>query len=392
LLDGFLVKPVTPSMLFDAIVDAGLGQGPSRPPRPAPAAGAQRLAGLRLLVAEDNLNNQQVVRELLEDEGASVQIAANGKEAVEAVAAAEPPFDLVLMDLQMPVMDGFTATRTIREDLALPALPIVAMTANAMASDREACLAAGMNDHIGKPFDLNHLVQVLRAQTGRGDGPAVPAGLAPALETLPGAVRDAAAAAGVRMEAALGRLGGKADVYRQMLQRFVNDLAGWPAELKTAGASSDTPAAARLLHTLKGVAATLGADSLAAEAARCEKQLHPGCTPADARQAVVRACAAIEAAALPLHALLQALRPAEPVPPASAGTAIDHNALRLGLRQLAELLRNSDMAALQALAGLQAEVPGALGERFQALGAAINGLDFDPALRHCTHLLEALES
>jgi len=171
-----------------------------------------------------------------------------------------------------------------------------------------------------------------------------------------------------------------------------SDLAGWAGALKHSGAQADTTAAARLLHTVKGVAATLGADSLAAEAAHCEKQLHPGCTPADARQTVVRACAAIEAAALPLHALLQALRPAEPVPPASAGTAIDHSALRLGLRQLAELLRNSDMAALQALAGLQAEVPGALGERFQALGEAINGLDFDPALRHCTHLLEALES
>jgi CheY-like chemotaxis protein len=136
LLDGFLVKPVTASMLVDAISDARHGRDQphlSALRRPTAQAGAPRLAGLRLLVTEDNLNNQQVARELLEGEGALVQIANNGQEGVE-VAAADPPFDVVLMDLQMPVMDGFTATRAS----ARPGphrTAQVAMTANAMASD-----------------------------------------------------------------------------------------------------------------------------------------------------------------------------------------------------------------------------------------------------------------
>ena len=127
---------------------------------------------MRLLVVEDNLNNQQVTQELLCDEGAQVVLAENGRLAVDAVAAADPPFDAVLMDLQMPVMDGYTATAEIRQKLGLTELPIIAMTANAMASDREACLAAGMNDHIGKPFDLANLVAVLLRQTGREAAPA----------------------------------------------------------------------------------------------------------------------------------------------------------------------------------------------------------------------------
>jgi len=119
------------------------------------------LTGLRLLLVEDNLINQQVAQELLSAEGAQVVVAGNGLLGFNAVANASPPFDAVLMDLQMPVMDGFTATRKIREELGLTALPIIAMTANAMDSDRNDCLAAGMNAHVGKPFDLNQLVALL---------------------------------------------------------------------------------------------------------------------------------------------------------------------------------------------------------------------------------------
>ena len=392
LLDGFLVKPVTPSMLFDAIADAGLGLGPAGPVRPAGMPGVQRLAGLRLLVAEDNPNNQQVARELLEDEGASVHIASNGKEAVEAVAAADPPFDVVLMDLQMPVMDGFAATRAIREDLALGALPIVAMTANAMASDREACLAAGMNEHVGKPFDLNHLVQVLLRQARRGAAPHASATPATSALALPAAVRAAAAAAGVQIDSAIARLGGKAAVYRDMLQRFVDDLARWPAGLRGQEDAPDNAAAVLVLHTVKGVAATLGADALAAEAAQGEKALLAGGTPAAARHTLASAAAAIDAAGPALQALLDVLQPAAPAATDMPNAGIDDPHLREGLLQLAELLRNSDMGAMEALGGLQAQFATALGARMQPLAAAVAALEFDPALRHCLALLQELES
>jgi signal transduction histidine kinase/CheY-like chemotaxis protein len=159
MLDGFLAKPVTAAMLHEAALrpgcsDSALRQTPgdSKP---------RRLNGMRLLVVEDNLINQQVAQELLKSEGAQVTLAANGQLGVDAVAAASPAFDAVLMDIQMPVLDGFDATRKIRQELGLKDLPVIAMTANAMASDREDCLAAGMNDHIGKPFDLGELVSML---------------------------------------------------------------------------------------------------------------------------------------------------------------------------------------------------------------------------------------
>jgi CheY-like chemotaxis protein len=121
---------------------------------------------------EDNKINQLVAKGLLTQEGAQVTLADDGQLGVAAVAAAEPPFDVVLMDLQMPVMDGYAATRAIRQDLGLATLPIIAMTANAMASDRAACIAAGMDEHVGKPFDLDQLVAMLLRFTQRA-GPAL---------------------------------------------------------------------------------------------------------------------------------------------------------------------------------------------------------------------------
>ena len=165
LINGFLVKPVTASMLLDAVVDAksaamAAAQG-QNPTAPKAIAQPKRLQGLRILVVEDNKINQMVAKGLLAQEGATVTLADNGQLGVAAVAAEQPAFDAVLMDIQMPVMDGYAATRVIRQELGLMTLPIIAMTANAMASDRAACLAAGMDDHVGKPFELDHLVGVL---------------------------------------------------------------------------------------------------------------------------------------------------------------------------------------------------------------------------------------
>jgi len=132
-----------------------------------------RLAGMRLLVVEDNKINQLVARELLGQEGAAVTLAENGQLGVSALAHSPTGFDAVLMDVQMPVMDGYTATRAIRTELGLTDLPVIAMTANVMDSDRAACLEAGMNDHVGKPFEVDHLVELLLQYTQpapRADG------------------------------------------------------------------------------------------------------------------------------------------------------------------------------------------------------------------------------
>jgi two-component system, sensor histidine kinase and response regulator len=151
----FLVKPVTASMMAEAAVAARLTplNAASKPSVPAKA---QRLEGLRLLVVEDNLLNQQIAKELLIGEGAVVETAENGRLGVDAIYNSPIPFDAVLMDIQMPVMDGYEATRYIRNTLMLPTLPIIALTANALASDRDACIAAGMNAHVGKPYKRTH--------------------------------------------------------------------------------------------------------------------------------------------------------------------------------------------------------------------------------------------
>ena len=388
-------------------------------PQPDPT-GQRRLAGLRLLVAEDNPNNQQVVRELLEDEGASVQIARHGGEAVAAVAAAADsaqPFDAVLMDLQMPVMDGLSATAAIRQDLGLRTLPIIAMTANVLASDRAACLAAGMNAHVGKPFDIDPLVHLLRQQVGWAAQTS--AGTASPARSLPLAMPTSARAAAVDLASAQARLGGKPEVYRRMLRTFVEDLNTLPTALRDSHNQGDASATLRLLHTIKGVAATLGAQRLAEQAEWGEKHLSDSASPAQARQAVAQVCTALDAARPALAALLADLGSAAdgPASPAAASAApLNPAALREVLQQLAGLLQDADMAAVDLLGRLQQQwghtfaTTGALplaapfddpfdvtfGNRFAdqmtALDNAVARLDFEPALRHCQALIDACTS
>ncbi len=367
-----------------------------------PAGSAQRLAGLRLLVAEDNPNNQQVARELLEAEGAVVQLAADGREAVQAVtqtlATARPAFDAVLMDLQMPVMDGYEATREIRNRLALPGLPIVAMTANALASDRDACLAAGMNDHVGKPFDLDHLVQVLRLHTGRAAAIGRP--LTRGAARMPAQVHAAAQAAGVNLEAALHRLGGKLEIYQRMLQGFVADLETMPAQLRNQIASGQHENAARALHTLKGLAGTLGATALARAAGHGQTRLaaaRSSNAAAPAAEAAIGAVGdAVRRAAPALGQLARALASdagprldgtgAEPAPDTSAA---HRDAAVEMLRRLAAQLREADMCATDTSAALRREFGTLLGEPLRHLNDAVVGLDFDRALPLCENLLRS---
>src|SRR5262249_6205157 len=168
----FLPKPITPSSLFNAIVEAA-GPRPAAARRDAAPAPAAEFAGARVLLAEDNEANQFVAPELLGPLGVGLDIAAHGREAVEMAGGRW--YAAVLMDMQMPEMDGLEATRRIREEPASRGLPIIAMTANAMKSDVEACLAAGMNDFLSKPIDRAALVEALRRWLpAGGPGPAPP--------------------------------------------------------------------------------------------------------------------------------------------------------------------------------------------------------------------------
>jgi HPt (histidine-containing phosphotransfer) domain-containing protein len=278
------------------------------------------------------------------------------------------------------------------------------MTANAMASDRQACLAAGMNDHVGKPFDLDHLVSVLRKHAGRQQSSESRAPARPL--ALPEAVSGAADEAGVDIGAALNRLGNQRGVYQRMLRGFVRDLAAMPDQMRAQVAQGDGAHLARLLHTLKGLAATLGAKRLSAAAAGAEKavtaRMRGATAPEDALAApelqadIAAVVAAIEVAGPGLASLLQALQaldapptpaadaPAAPVVPASATGG---DGLLSCLRLLATQLADADMAATDTMATLTQRFGATLGARLTPLDEALLGLDFELGLRLCASLV-----
>ena len=291
-LNAFLVKPVTTAMLKEVVTDARAGRNNFRRKDRNVTKSEPRLRGMRLLVVEDNLVNQQVARELLKAEGAEVELADNGLVAVTMLAQLRDtaPFDAVLMDVQMPVMDGFTATRAIRKDLGLAQLPIIAMTANAMASDREDCLEAGMTDHVGKPFDLNYLVQVLLKTSGF-----VPA--APAAEQELVVTID--------VETALAQIDGMKDLYVDLIQQFVKELESVTADYQRALNAMQMADATRLMHTLKGTAATLGVTPLSQLALSLEHVCKASAQPADALARTPELAAMVNASITALNLVSQ---------------------------------------------------------------------------------------
>jgi two-component system, sensor histidine kinase and response regulator len=165
-IEAFLVKPVDPSLLLETMQSLIATENgtrtatPAEPPAEPPAGAA--LTGAHVLVAEDNAINQQIVDHLLQRLGITVEFAVNGRDAVDAVLADYTRFDAVIMDVQMPVMDGLEATRLIRQRVDATQLPIIAMTAHAMEKERQLCLEAGMNDHVTKPVDPKNLTATLR--------------------------------------------------------------------------------------------------------------------------------------------------------------------------------------------------------------------------------------
>jgi PAS domain S-box-containing protein len=389
LLDGFLVKPITASMLAEAVQAAreGVKQEATGAYKPA----ARRLEGLRLLVVEDNANNRQIARELLTEEGAAVLTANNGSLGVAAVAEANEPFDAVLMDVQMPVMDGYTAATEIRCRLGLADLPIIAMTANAMASDRDASLAAGMNAHVGKPFDLDELVDVLLAHVPSRvearhelyEGPKP-------IDPIPQPVIELATQNSIAIVEAVRRLGNKPLVWAKSARSFGLDLQRLAEEFAAPGLSSRTEDPGRLMHTLKGVAATLGATDLVRVAEEGERRLRSGTgqpRTAGFEQEVGRQIKRTAVALLDVAALLL-----PQATPAASDGARDPSALEAALKPLEGLLAVADMAATDMFANLLAEHEAVWQDELQPVGEAIAQLDFDMALRACSALREQLSA
>ncbi len=261
-LEAVLTKPVSRSHLFD-VVSGMLAEGRGSDSQSLPVTALQQRSppvcpGARVLVVEDNAVNQYVTRTLLEEMGLRVTIAGNGGEAVKAVA--EHEYDVVLMDLQMPEMDGYEATRLIRQDHSAGKLPVLAMTAHVMAEERQKCLETGMNDHISKPVDPKKLRAMLAKWLPSGAGTAVEKGAAADdtgyLTGLPEML------SGLDPQAGVARLEGNAGMYRRVLENFYREHRTVSEELKKALQAEDTEKLQLIAHTLKGLAPVIAAPDL----------------------------------------------------------------------------------------------------------------------------------
>ncbi len=281
-LDGFLIKPVSPSVLFDTIAQAMSGEIPERDrgaqQKLSAADTARELSGLRVLLVEDNEINQQVAQEILEGAGLTVSLANNGREAVNAVK--EGVFDAVLMDVQMPVMDGYEATREIRNDPRFKHLPIIAMTAHAMAGDREKSIEAGMNDHVSKPIDPEALFESLASWAGKAERRS-PEGGGPAKTSA--AKKDTSQADvelpdldGIDVEAGVRRLLGNRKTYRRILLKFREDFQQAAQEVKKLASEGNYREAQILAHSIKGAGANIGAEGLQGAAGGLERWYKEG--------------------------------------------------------------------------------------------------------------------
>ncbi|MEO7639997.1 MAG: response regulator, partial [Ramlibacter sp.] len=296
-IESVLIKPINASVLFDTTMGALGGQRTeTREAGESVAPLSERLAaakGARILLVEDNDINQRVATEILEDAGFVVEIAEHGQAGVEMVR--KHSYDLVLMDMQMPVMDGVTATSLIRREDAYAGLPIVAMTANAMQRDRERCMNAGMNDFVTKPIDPDALCAILlkwigpkRASEARApaeaQGVPIPAAADPSPQPVPapaGLPAQLAHAKTLDVAAGLRRMMGKKPLYLAMLRRYADGQRDCAAEVRRALHSADWSTAERLAHTNKGVSGNIGAVAMpdlaaALEHAIRQRQPHPG--------------------------------------------------------------------------------------------------------------------
>jgi CheY-like chemotaxis protein len=275
-LDGYLTKPVHPSALFNAIVEAfdqnHVEESSDLQPSHLKTSSekAYKIKGAKLLLVEDNSINQQVAKETLEQEGFDVTIAMDGQDAVQKIRTS--CFDAILMDLQMPVMDGYEATRIIRSESQFDDLPIIAMTAHAMNDVRESCLYAGMNGFVTKPIDVDELlaslVSFIKPELRKASGSCLAKSTEQKQALLPEFLP------GIDIQQGLKNVVGNRQLLHDLLLKFYENFNDAEARLDGFLQAGDIDSALQLLHRMKGVAANLGMPELKARIVVLEQALN----------------------------------------------------------------------------------------------------------------------
>ncbi|CAK8714837.1 histidine kinase [Candidatus Electronema halotolerans] len=340
----------------------------------------EQIRGARILLVEDNKINQQVAAELLTQECFRVDLAENGQ---EALAMLEPGrYDLVLMDLQMPVMDGYQAAAAIRSQEVYDILPVLAMSANAMRHDREQCRAIGMNDHIPKPVDRRQLLTALCQwiKPGQRERPvrqeqqhSCPAA---------GIIHELSLRPGINSQAALERLGGNQRIYASILQNFVSEHTGAVEDIRSLLEQDERPSAERLAHTLKGMAGAIGAEDLQTAARLLEDGIrrHKALEPL------------LSAAEEQLRQTAAALQHHLPPPEEAAPAPADSGQIKEKLLRLEEQLGKYEAGAVDTLAELlNLNLPPELRQQVLALKQPIEQFDAEGALGLLNKVLAASE-
>ncbi len=340
-LDGFLVKPVTKSMIVDTLVNVFSEAGKDITGG-VEDIHAAKLRGAKILLTEDNEINQQIAVELLEGAGATVTVASNGRIAYETLANGPqpPPFDVVLMDLQMPEMDGYQATAKLRADVRFKNLPIIAMTAHATMEEKQRCLAAGMNEHISKPIDPANLYETV----GRFYKPSSLAQSAKVTEPAHNLTTDEIPTIdGLDTKDGLARVAGNRKLYLKLLRQFAEQQGSVISEISTALSKGDAALAERLAHTLKGVAGNIGAKPVQTAASQLEKLIREKSTAAAVETAKQQVASALESL---IAGLKQVVDVPAPQAPSSTTTApVNPARTRETAAQLTKLLAEFDPGA-----------------------------------------------
>lgn len=384
-LNGILVKPVNPSTLLDTILNALGKEAFQRTRKHEKEINAKEailsLQGAHVLLVEDNEINMELALEQLHDAGIKVDVAVNGAQAVEKIKHTD--YDGVLMDCQMPIMDGFEATRQIRKDERFKNLPILAMTANAMAGDKEKCIESGMNDHIPKPINVaqlfltmahwikpaNPIVSILQPTDDTNDN----AQILPDIPEL-------------EVNNTLIRLGGNIKLLRKLIRRFSETQFNVVLRIKEALAINNIEVAIREAHTLKGLAGTIGARLIEEHAQILEKSLKENVT-----QGRDESISNLEIDLINLLSRIKSVYGTEVdiVPAGKQPTlSIDKDMLATKLRQFNEQLSDLDADSSTTLIGLYDELSGF--EEMKKIQKYVDEFEYEEAQKELLILADSL--